>query len=657
VIPTVLHHIWLGPRPVPTDWIEAWRTAHQTWTVKLWREADLAKLTMVNRKHFDEQLAKGCWHGASDIARVEILRAEGGVYVDVDSKPLRSFDGAPFMAAGFFAGYEPTPSLPGRIANGTIGAEKGHPILETYARLVSEMPSLDEPWDTSGGTGLTAAVLAHRQCCKPLILPPRTFYATDAKGRPVPGGEVSYSEHFWASTNYLYPVKAAILVPYRSDGGRRDAAWAFVRKHWSALGYPIFEGESPDGPFNAAAARNAAARKAGDWEVAVFVDADTVMFDHDQVRKAVTLAARSGQFVRPYNRYVMTDEQSADAIMRTGTVPMSGRVAVLRSGVAHGGVNIVSRRLFDAVGGYDERFRGWGWEDTAFEMACRAFGGYHEFAGQVHHLWHEKTPDRSTDNPQYLANIALGHRYERATRKAQVQALLDERDGKPPRPPEVGAVVITDGRRECIAQTIPSLEEMAGPFSERIICDDSGDPAYVTWLQSQFPGWTVLGHRRLGHAGAVRFALAAAAKIEAEWLIWSEDDLVYQRPIDVPAMVRVMDADDDIKQMVLKRQAWFPSEVAAGGMIERFDPALFTEHGTNGSTWVEHRQFYSLQPHLVRRALVEVLQRQWPAVPNSEHHFSRRLFRDRRAKVGLWGAKAGPPWVEHVGQERVGVGY
>ncbi len=656
MIPAVLHFVWVGPRAVPDEWLDAWKELHPGWQVRLWREADLDTLEMVNRAHYDHAIAERSWHGASDLARVEILRNYGGVYVDIDSRPLRTFDRAPFMASDFFAAYEPTPSLPGRLANGTIGSIAGHPILDTYARLVSEMPSLAEPWDTSGGTGLTAAVLVHRQCCKPLVLPARTFYSTDARGRPVTGSEPSYSEHFWATTNFLYPVKAAILVPRRAGDPRRDAAWEFTRQHWAGLGLPIVEGHHEDGPFNAAAARNEAARLAGDWEVGIFVDADTIMLDHASVRSAVSLAAKTGTLVRPYDRYWMLEESSSDELMLTGARPKRrGRSRMLRSGT-HGGVNVVPRRLWDAVGGYDERFRGWGWEDTAFEMACRALGGFKMLRGEVFHLWHPIGTDRSADNPQYQANVALGHRYQRAAaRRSSMLAMLAERDGRSPDAPVVGAVVITDGRRECIVKTVPSIEAMVGPFAERVICDDSGDPDYAGWLAQTFPGWRVMSHPRLGHGAAVRFAMSAAAAMEVDWVFWSEDDIVYERRIDVGKMVAVMEAEADLKQMVIKRQAWFPSEIEAGGMIERFDPVLFTEHSDNGSSWIEHRQFFSLNPHLISRDILAAIR--WPDVPNSEHHFSRRLFRNPRAKVGLWGSKSDDPWVTHVGLERIGIGY
>lgn len=656
MIPRRLHHIWLGPRAMPEQWVAAWGAMHPGWEHRVWREADLDELEMANRRAYDAFLEDEVWHGAADIARVAILRSEGGVYVDIDSRPLRSFEGAPFMAASFFAAYEPTNArLAGRIANGTIGSEPGHPILDTYARLVSEMPDLSEPWDTCGGTGLTAAVLAHRRCCKPMILPARTFYATDAAGRRVGGTERAYSEHFWATSNGEYPVKAVILVPRRADGGRRDQLWDFTRAHWERLGWPIVVGEHDDGGrFNAATARNAAARLAGDWEVAVFVDADTIMLDHEPVRKAVKLAARSGHMVRPYSRYWMTDEAGAAALMASATRPRSG-VRPLRSGDAHGGVNVVPRKLWERVGGYDERFVGWGSEDSAFELACRQLGGFSQIPGEVFHLWHPLSSDRNTSDPGFRANVALRHRYEAAKRPGAMRALLAERSGQPPANLEYGAVVITNGRRDCIARTIPSLEAMVGPFSERLICDDSGDAGYVAWLRETFPTWRVAGHEHTGHGPAVRFAIGEAAKMDVDYVFWSEDDIVYRRRVDLAAIARVMDAEgDDLKQMVIRRQAWFPSEIEAGGMIDRFDPRLFRERESAEGPWIEHRQFYSLNPHLVRRSLLGVIR--WPAVPNSEHQFSRRLFMDRRVRCGIWGAKSDAPWCEHFG-ERVGDGY
>lgn len=205
MIPRVIHQLWFGPRPVP-DWVDAWRDVG--FEHVLWREADLPPL--VNQRSFDYYAKRGIWHGAANVARVELLLAHGGFYVDVDSRPLRSFADAPFMGVGLVAGYEPNvPDLPGRVANGTIGAEPGHPALRTYRELIADMRVFEPSWDTTGGTAFTASLLVHRRCCSIHIVPPRVFYPRDAHGRTTPGLEDPWTDHFWASTHDLYAEAVA----------------------------------------------------------------------------------------------------------------------------------------------------------------------------------------------------------------------------------------------------------------------------------------------------------------------------------------------------------------------------------------------------------------------------------------------------------------
>jgi len=656
VIPRTIHHVWFGPRPVPEDWATAWRNMHPGWEHRVWREADVRALPMRNRELFDDLLAKGVWHGAADVARLEILHAVGGVYVDIDSKPLRSLEGAPFLDADVFAAYEPpNPHLPGRVANGTIGAVPGSEAIDEARRIQGAMHVVDPPWATIGAPALTDALAAHQRCCDVRILPARTFYRTNWRGQPVPGKEPSYIEHFWATTNHGYPARAVVLVPRRAGVPERDAIWAWCRRIWEQQGWPVFEGHHDEpGLFNASKARNAAAQAAGDWDVAIFADADTVPWDWRSVREAVGVAARTGHFVRPFRTYHMLDEEASRSFMETGVLPKRGMRWLRES--AYGGIHVVPRRLWDASGGYDERFLGWGSEDAAFEFACRVLGGFTRLPGDVYHLWHPMQ-QRDPSTPQFQANVALGARYRAIRRPSAMRALIAERNSGPPLAPQVGAIVTTDGRRDCIERTIPSLEAMVGPFTDRVICDDSGDPAYAAWLTVTFPEWRVRAHKRLGHGPAIAFAIGEAAKLDADWVFWSEDDIEYLQRVDVAAMAAVMDAEPDLKQMVVKRQAWFPRELEAGGMIERFDPGLFVEHD-GASPWIEHRQFYSLNPHLVRRELLEVIaaRRQWPAVPNSEHHYAQRLFRNPLAKSGIWGRKTDAPWIRHFG-ERIGMGY
>ena len=415
---------------MPQQWADAWAAMHPTWDCRVWRESDLAGLRMVNRKLYERLLADGIYHGAADVARLELLYQVGGVYVDIDSRPLLPFTGAPFMSADAFAGYEPVPSMPGRVANGTIGAAPGSEVIRTAIDLVKRMRVVDPPWSTIGAPALTAAFLVHRECCDAQVLPAHTFYRNDARGRPVVGKGPSYSEHYWAGTKRGYPVRTVVLVPRRAGVPERDRIWSWCRDIWRQQGWPIYEGhhEASEGElFNASIARNRAAAAAdadGAWDVAIFADADTVPWDWRPVRQAVDEAARTDRFIRPFRTYYLLDEQATEAFMATGAKPRRG-IRPLGQHV-YGGIHVVSRTLWDESGGYDERFVGWGGEDTSYQFACQTLRGYRRLNGEVYHLFHPMQR-RDPSKPEFIANRELEKRYVEASRdRARMLALLAE---------------------------------------------------------------------------------------------------------------------------------------------------------------------------------------------------------------------------------------
>lgn len=201
MIPRTLHFVWLGPRPLPTVWLRAWRAKHLDWEHRVWHEADIRALPLRNRRVFDAYMARPHYPGAADVARVEILLRCGGVYTDIDSEPLRSLDGAPFLEAGFFAGYTlPVPGRPGRVGNGTMGATAGHPVLEDYAGAIDRQARIWPAWDTTGGTLLTEVLGRHRDDPTVQILPAGTFYPRGRRGDRANDGAVAYVQHYWASS-------------------------------------------------------------------------------------------------------------------------------------------------------------------------------------------------------------------------------------------------------------------------------------------------------------------------------------------------------------------------------------------------------------------------------------------------------------------------
>ena len=107
-------------------------------------------------------------------------------------------------------------------------------------------------------------------------------------------------------------------------------------------------------------------------------------------------------------------------------------------------VQVMPREAFLAVGGMDERFRGWGGEDSSFLRALDTLWGPHKnTCDDVLHLWHPKIPSGPSTDPnswdwklrlwdgqtQGRANDWLSSKYHRATGHPEaMRRLVDGKD-------------------------------------------------------------------------------------------------------------------------------------------------------------------------------------------------------------------------------------
>ena len=91
---------------------------------------------------------------------------------------------------------------------------------------------------------------------------------------------------------------------------------------------------------------------------------------------------------------------------------------------AMGGVNIVPRKHFETVGGFDERFVGWGGEDDAFAASLNTLCGYVKRTDTtLYHLWHERN-----NMGHYGANRELLKPYRYG--KESIEKEIEKRRGK-----------------------------------------------------------------------------------------------------------------------------------------------------------------------------------------------------------------------------------
>jgi GT2 family glycosyltransferase len=220
-----------------------------------------------------------------------------------------------------------------------------------------------------------------------------------------------------------------ILVPRRADNGPRDVLWDYCKPRWANLGYPIYEGDHLDGPFNRGAAVNTAAQMAGDWDTAIVIDSD-VLVGEGQVNDALNLAERLQRMVFTFRTYQALNHVGAKRVMEglTGSWKPFIRVTFHDNRSAS---FVIPRSVWDKIGGFDERFVGWGWEDLAFAFsASAAAGNYLRITGDLWHLWHPKSPENNRDSKLYIANQYLCHRYIEAQYSwPEIKSLLSEPGG------------------------------------------------------------------------------------------------------------------------------------------------------------------------------------------------------------------------------------
>jgi hypothetical protein len=220
-------------------------------------------------------------------------------------------------------------------------------------------------------------------------------------------------------------VNVALLVPRRCDDGWRDDLWRFASAWWAVTfaDWTLVEGVHDGNPFNRSAAVNAAAARAGDWDVAVVIDADVVTYPNP-VRTAVRIAAATDDLVLAFDKRAHVRRDVTERIVD------GERVADLDLCVDHvehsiwSGCVAVNRALWDRVGGFDERFVGYGFEDIGFVFACwAALGRPHvTLSNRLFHLWHPsaKPPD---GDPLYEANRSLCDGYRDAAARATGEPL------------------------------------------------------------------------------------------------------------------------------------------------------------------------------------------------------------------------------------------
>jgi hypothetical protein len=198
-------------------------------------------------------------------------------------------------------------------------------------------------------------------------------------------------------------VNAAILVLYRPGDPIRDANWAHARRTWNRHGYQPVTAPGTAGLYQA---RNQAARRALDWDVALFADAD-MLIGQRQAREALDTAYETGRYVCAYDRFAYLSRRGRLQALHDKPLAEADRIAE-RWGLWIG-CFAIRRDSFDLLGGFDERFAGRKGQDVCFLHAATTLLGKQRIPGTAYHLWHPRPAIPQPGAPD------LWEAYKRAT--------------------------------------------------------------------------------------------------------------------------------------------------------------------------------------------------------------------------------------------------
>ena len=204
-----------------------------------------------------------------------------------------------------------------------------------------------------------------------------------------------------------------VAIPWR-DGGdlSRKRNVRYIARHLkrglrAEINYVDGTGEI----FSLPAARNQACENAakGGYKAFVVCDADTVL-DIPTILESIKTTIETNRIVLPFTLFRALNIVRSRMVLNGADVHKQPDIASFDWSV--GGAYVSTPEAWAAMRGQDERFTGWGCEDTAFAFAAEQLGmPCLRVEGQLNHLWHPSSLLKDEEHPAYIFNAALLQRY------------------------------------------------------------------------------------------------------------------------------------------------------------------------------------------------------------------------------------------------------
>lgn len=202
-------------------------------------------------------------------------------------------------------------------------------------------------------------------------------------------------------------MSVSIVIPYRYRSPQRDRAFNFVfsRLYEQWPGFEISVADSEDEDFSRSKAINQAVKQShGDF--LVICDADTIC-NTEPLTAALRYAQEHNTWAYPYGIYYNLTENDTQRILAGSPTQQLSQPIVYEHALDYvvSGMFVIPRWAFEAAGGFNPDFIGWGYEDDAFHHVVRkVLGPAHRVDGFISHLYHDAPESERFGQPNIERN-------------------------------------------------------------------------------------------------------------------------------------------------------------------------------------------------------------------------------------------------------------
>ncbi len=307
----------------------------------------------------------------------------------------------------------------------------------------------------SQGNNLKLAKRSHEEI-KKLVVSRRTALANSAQPMLVDQKTIITD----TTEGTLPPI--SLILPYKPTDAHRERTleWSLERYRKVFPEFEICVGVNKDDLFNKSKAVNEAVRKST-HDILCLADADA-LFDRDLVIRSLALIDEVGCVKVPnvsgiYGTGCIALQQESTEDLFNASLPLNSIEVSYDYRKVANHYALVKKECFNTVGGFDENFQGWGFEDNAFFRALEVYYGQHTpVNGQVFHLWHPSSPEQKLAKGSMRktsGNWKRWKRYKKAGVKADIKMLNRKRPDKEKKPAVKPPEMLPEGKVYIKAET------------------------------------------------------------------------------------------------------------------------------------------------------------------------------------------------------------